>query len=47
MTTLAQFDQALSAALDDDSSWLLDTRVDRDEIAWSVRGRADVLREDD
>ncbi|WP_242903051.1 thiamine pyrophosphate-binding protein [Actinomadura terrae] len=46
-TTLPQFDQALSTALDHGAPWLIDARVDRDEIPWSLRGRAEVLRAED
>ncbi|TDB75948.1 thiamine pyrophosphate-binding protein [Actinomadura sp. KC216] len=44
VSTLPEFDQALATALQQGSPWLIDARVDRDEIAWSLRGRAEVLR---
>jgi acetolactate synthase-1/2/3 large subunit len=43
VTTLAEFERALTTAIEHDTAWLIDVRVDPDETPWSLRGRAAVL----
>lgn len=43
-TNLKSFDHALETALTEGGPWLIDARVDGDEVPWSLRGRAEMLR---
>lgn len=41
---LETFDDALRTALADGGTWVIDAHLERDEVPWSLRGRAEVLR---
>lgn len=43
-TDLPTFEHALETALAEGGPWLIDARVDEDEVPWSLRGRAEALR---